>query len=328
MKYPPVDNILPRSGNSPEISAIQTEYADALDQVVNFGTHVLSWQFEALEHRGGNCDPHLPVTMLLRHVLQLVDAISTLTRHSQIDANRACLRALLEAVLAVDYILQQDSERRGMAFMTCHFHDRIAAHETADPTTERGKQFVANMEKDIYVSQEVLEAMRASSRPPGVLEGLRDVLKRPAYREYEAEYQKLRGSPKAKGRRAKSKGKPPWYSFFDGPRSIQELAERLNHQALYELVYRPCSDIVHASGPGIITGRIVQGDQDGEVAIIQMRNPRDTFQIATFASTLSLKLYRLVLSQYVPEREQDLAKWYVSEIRALHRMPDRLFERT
>ncbi len=326
MKYDAIDTVLPRGGNTPEISTLLAEYGDALDQTVNFGTHLLSWQLDSLEQADGNADCHIPVLMLLRHALQLIDAISIMTRKSCIDASKVNVRAFFEAVLSVEYILQEDSERRGMCFMTCHFHDRIAAYETSDPNTQRGKQYRAKAARDSYAGPKFIKLIQ---EPPDVkdkVKGFRNVLEREEYRPFEAEYKRLRKGPKRKSGCAKSKGPPPWYSFFGGPRNIEELAGRLDHPTLYEEFYRGYSAVTHGTGTGIITGNIMHGDNKGETAIIQIRSPKDTHQVVTFSLTLSLILYRLVITKYAPGKIQDLRDWYSSEIRNVHRMGNRIVE--
>ena len=205
-------------------------------------------------------DAAAPLLMSIRHALEVLDSISPLIRQGSADPAKIPLRALIESVFGIKYMLQEDLERRSMCFMVWHAHHRRNTYEKLDPRTERGKQFKAIIDAD-----RVAGDMNLAGIPDvtPAIENIDSLLSRPEYEEGEQEYQRLRAS----GRR-----NPSWYEFFDGPRKVEQLARAVGMPAVYEVIYRAYSGQTH--GTDIIHGKISSGGP-GESRIVQLRWPEE-----------------------------------------------------
>jgi hypothetical protein len=183
----------------PELASILDRFADLLDEVVNFGTHLFSWCNYAVK---GKTDEIAPLMLSLRHALELLDAVSILIRQSSIEPCKVLLRALLEVILGVKYMLQADTDRRALSFMVWNIHHRYKVLEKLDKNLPQGSEFARKTGLDLPNDPDLL----------GRRQALASVLNKPLFREAEAEYQRIR---------AAGKKNPSWYSFFGGPSSIE-----------------------------------------------------------------------------------------------------------
>jgi len=122
MPTKPNENFIPREIENPEIQEILNQYSSVLEEIVNFASHVAKWCAE--EIHGG--EELAPLYLSFRHIFELIDAISVLVKYSCIAPCKILLRSVFESVLSVKYILEKDTEKRGMAFMTCCWHQAIS----------------------------------------------------------------------------------------------------------------------------------------------------------------------------------------------------------
>ncbi len=296
MPTEPVADLLPRHSDS-EVQRILDALAESLDEVVNFGTHVFVWQNNACE---GKADEVAPVSQLFRHLLEMVDAVALLVRSSSIEPSHTCLRSAFEASVQLHWILQADSDRRGMAFMAWHVHQRLKLYQRHDRSTEQGKQLAKQLEgtpyEDIDTSQFDLAAARAN---------LESLLQRPRYQEAAAEYERLR----SEGER-----NPAWYRLFGGHRTLEQLATVVGMPEWYQILYRQWSAVTHATD--IITGKVL--GNGGQTEILALRHPIGVESVYSFSVSLALKTYRLLMGHYDRPKLNVIRDWYIREIRDMY----------
>jgi hypothetical protein len=174
---------------------------------------------------------HSIVFSLARHVAEEVDAISVLVEKGCVDPCKGHLRSAFEADLGVRYILESDSERRGLAYQVKELRERLHALQMHDGRTPAGKK--------------VREAVRNDPIGASVLASM------PAY-DFDAEEKRLRatlGSKPWDTINAEWEAVGPrssWHSLFGGPKSIRQLAAHLRRAFWYEFLYSDWSGRVHA----------------------------------------------------------------------------------
>jgi hypothetical protein len=300
MSTQPVEEIIPRNPSNPELSKVLGRFADLIDETINFGSHVLKWHLESA--RGG--DETAPITLSFRHILELLDAVSINIRNSSVDPCKLLLRGALESYFGVAYILETDTERRAMAFMATYVNQRLKTYRKLDPTTQQGKEFRSVLKKDH------LGASMVISIPTPVIEAaianLESLVKKAAYKDAHAEYNRLK--------KANSKN-PYWYSLYGGPTNIEKLADHLNMQAFYHILYRQWSSSTH--GTDIIQGNISRSST-GQTEILQLRLPKEPQALTVIAVSIALKLFRLFIERYALEKSSEYKSWYTKEIQATY----------
>jgi hypothetical protein len=272
-------------------------FAFLIEETVNFGTHVLQWELESSAQTNEN----VPISLSMRHVLELLDSVAINVRNSCVDPCKLLLRGVLESFFAIAFILENDRQRRSLAFMAAYANESLRSYKRYDPTTEQGAQFRQLLEKDPAL------AAVAASIPCEVVKNaiinLEQLLKQPEYREVSSEYARM----KKRGSRS-----PYWYSLFGGPNNLEKLADHLRFNELYHVLYRQWSSATH--GMDIIRGKIAPRGE-GQAAILQHRLPGDAQVLTVIAVSIGLKLFHLVIESDSPNRMTEYHKWYMKEIR-------------
>lgn len=289
----PIFEIHPRK-EKPEIEALLLEFSQGIDEVVNFGTHILKWDIE--ESTG--VEENIPITMMLRHFLEMTDAISILVKNSSIDPCKPLLRGILETFLGLEYILERDTKNRALGFLIWHSHKNLKLSKKFTPGEKSNNLFMSKLKKD-----KILKGEMTPLDLPGfeehILE-LDELISLPIYATAEREYQSFI---------SQRKKEPAWFQLFNGPANIEQLANHLNRQALYEIPYRNWSGPTH--GTDILTNKLSQST-DGNIEIVQIRFAKDAQIVTQYAFTISLLLYQLMTEKRIPKHKIHYANWYMT----------------
>ena len=295
----PIKEILPR-GLFLEIEETLLHFSKLIDEFVNFGTHVLSWVIE--ESKGS--DEQMPLTMFLRDLLEKSDSISTLIRNSNIEPSKIVLRSLFETTLYIRYLVEENFEDRSMSFLIWNAKNKIRTLKAFDKNDQSYQETLRLLEKDEFFDKTFLDEIPSAEL--NIKKQLK-ILSLPDYQRYDKEYERIKKADKRN---------PNWYSLFNGPKSIQQLALKVNIPFLYEILYRKWSENVH--GTDIISGRIVKREnpnlEAGKVNadIVQINIPKDAQEITSYTLLLILMTIIKLRDKKLKKREQEIKEWYIS----------------
>jgi len=296
----PVEEFIPRKIEDPKLSEILNQFAALIDETVNFGSHVFKWCFTSIP--GG--DENIPIFLSYRHIFELIDSISFLVKHSCIEPCKILLRAIFESTFSIEYILEKDTERRGMDFMVWNNHQELKILRRSDPDDQMYKEFRKKLE-----GSKVLGNLKLPDFPhiKEEIAKKREILKKPRYIESQREFKRFK----------RKEGRAPrwWFSLHNGPKNIEKLAEHLGKLDRYIILYKQWSAVVH--GRDIIRGKI-SIDESGKVAVWQIRSPRDAQSVTEFAVSFALANINNFVDKFISNRKQEVSKWYVKEIRDLY----------
>ena len=175
---------------------------------------------------------HYPavVMLLTRHVCEHLDAVAVLAAQGAAEPCKLSLRSALEAAVCIQYVLEADSEQRGLSYLVEQAHRKIGLYDELSPAEQA--PFAT------YIA------------------GLKTMLAKSDFAPIEADWQARRG-------------KANWYSLFKGPPNFKDMCDKLKRDDLYKWAYRNWSSAMHATdgldkiaGSGSATGvngaRIVQ----------------------------------------------------------------------
>lgn len=294
----PVKEILPRE-IYPEIKGNLLLFSKMIDEFVNFGTHIMTW---VIDNSKGS-DEQMPLTMLLRDMLEKADSISTLIKFSNTEPSKIILRSVFELALYIRYLLEGNFEDRSMSFLVCNAKDTIRINKAFDKKDQSYKTTLNILDKDEFFDRSFMDSI-PSSEP--IIENQKSILKLPAYQRFDKEYERIK---------KKDNRNPSWYRLFDGPRNIRELAEKVNIPFLYEILYRKWSENVH--GTEIIKGRIVKSENpsldEGKVNanIIQINLPKDAQEVTTYTLLLLLMTFLKLRDKKIKNRNREITEWYL-----------------
>ena len=229
------------------------------------------------------------------------------------SANEGCaepckqhLRSVLEAHFGILYILQNDSERRGLAYHIADIHRRIKIYRKADPSEPAGQE-LRKAVKNEHAAVEVL-----SSLPPidfqAKIQFLTSLLQSASYQAIDQEWQRTK--MKHKGR------SPAWHALFDGPKTVREMAFHLNKAFWYEIQYGEWSDVIHA-GSGLHHVGIDSSDPTGASrAIRPLRHPDGLHTVLDHVAGITIELERNLPGSYLGKISQNLLHdQYISKVR-------------
>lgn len=294
MKTRAIEDILPQEMNS-ELNDILNKLSLTLNEIVNFGTHILKWD---LEIKRNIKDSNIP-TIFLRNVIELADAIAILINKSSIDSSKILLRSLMENSFSLLYLIEKDETNRVHAFLVCKANKDIRYYKQFIEEEQVSKAFVNKIKK-----QETNFEINHVCNPEeikSVLNAKLALLKEPIYRNLQEEY--LRTCNK----KEKKNNNPNWYSLYDGPENFERLSEHLENTILYEFHYRKYSEHVHINN--VLKGFVKLGFETAEM--IQIRDFQDCREVCFNSINLLLELYKEFIIKRVPSRNKELQTWII-----------------
>jgi hypothetical protein len=245
-------------------------------------------------------DENLVILLTYRHFLEMLDSINIQLAESAPSPAALQLRAMFEALLTVKYITQDRTKTRSRALAYLFLVERSRKHFylTQQVGTKEYETFLQAIATDPYSKQWIpVNAFDLAGR----IQEIDELLTRPDFAEIAQEYDKTR---KASGR------KPHWYSLYDGPRNIQQLAAFLGCAAWYQLLYKELSERGHSTD---VIDRILTHDTNGPAARA-LRDPSEFNWALDFAISFALDASRIIIRYYRPDEEPGFDRWVKSEV--------------
>jgi hypothetical protein len=236
---------------------------------------------------------HVTVQVLTRHVCEFLDGVSVLAEQGCGEPAKPLLRSAFEAMLGIQYILEADSERRGLAYQVAHAHRRMSLYRKLDPDEQAGKELRKTLANDPLAAG--MQWPTVDMKP--LITNFDSMVNKPEFVPINQEW-------------LKHKGRASWFSLFGGPRDIRALALHLKHAAMYEFLYRHWSNSVHA---GDCFSNVA--GKSGAVVIRPIRHPEGLQQSVVMAVGLCLSVNRILLDRYgTAEQKEESRGYYVANI--------------
>ena len=250
-----------------------------LQEIVNYSTAALARCERQMAPTGDDEDVHIAPVVLYRRSIELTDAIEVLLSRSCVEPAIPILRSSFETTLGLRYIFEtgreKDEKRRSLAWLCGDVHDRMRDYHTIR------QRKMSNELSDAVPDEIVVDAERRYQR-------LESFLQKPHMREVLAEYQ------------AHGRGRPKWYSLFDGPDNLRCLAEHLNWMDYYDLLYRSWSSDAHATGGVAKVFRMTKG----RLTVEPIRSPENMLQVAAFTEAFHTYAMTTMTRRYRPDEEE------------------------
>ena len=287
----PVNEVLPRVADE-ELQKILDEFSRTIDEVVNFGTHLLLWDTET--KREGK-DNNIP-TLFFRNIIEIADSISVLIKNSLIDPATILLRSFLENSYSLLYMIEENEKQRAFSFMVWRANKDLKYYNQFISSNPTSKELKAKLKKDNINLN--IERFIDSQDIKDVIKAKNILLNKPEFKIVYQEYLRTCKIQKTKN--------PNWYSLFNGPKNFQELASHLKKTIAYEFLYRKYSENVHITA--VQKGFVKAGNDRAQ--IIQIRDFEHCKDV--FSSTVSylMECYTEYTNKRIPNKIQELKTWY------------------
>lgn len=264
-----------------------------IEGIVTFGIGIIDWDLE----KQTPADEDLPAILFLRNFIEQIDAISILVRNSSIEPCKNLLRTGLENFFYLSYLLEKDTYNRSMSFLIWNSINNNKNLSRLIPTTTEYKELEKLFLKDKQMKNNKPITYQNAEQLLKI--GL-NLVSTPKYEPFKFEYEKTK---------KRLKKSPPWYSLFDGPKTIKELSEYLEHHILYDGFFKHWSSSIH--GTNIIQGKIAKNETDN-LEISRLRRPEYASDITKNCFNISLMAYDNYIKNRIPEKKEDFSKWYSS----------------
>jgi hypothetical protein len=290
----PIEEFIPRTV-SLEVQKILDSFSSWLEEIVNFGSNIVSWDIE--KARGE--EEILPPILFLRNFLEYTDACSILVKQSSIEPCNSMLRTVLENFLSLEYLLQEKKHERSLCFIVWNAFENKQIFQSMDRNSVSYKRI-----EDAFNKDKIFHGIKPFALP--------DIELRIKNNERLLEYDKYKSTVSEFFRTKKNSNKNPnWYSLYNGPRNVEQLADRLGFNAYYEILYRGLSSSTH--GTSIIQGKVTRNIDYG-VDIHQIRLPASAQTVTTLCINLSTYLFKTYIHKRLPNKIRDFDDW----IKSLH----------
>lgn len=244
-------------------------------------------------------DENLPIIFVYRHLLEMLDSVIVQILECAPGPAALQLRAMFEALLTVEYITcdKGKSHSRAMAYLHEMELKRRRFYMSQDPNTAEGMAYQKFIADDPYAKEwKGLDPKDIASR----VAEIDKMLELPELQSIAVEYKRL-----------KKKSDPHWYSLFDGPRNIAELAKLLKKAAAYRTLYGEWSERTHSSDS---IDRILMHDEKGKPYARSLRDVSEFNTAIDFAISFTVDASRLIVKHYFPDEEPAFAAWLGNEV--------------
>ncbi|MFC2021503.1 DUF5677 domain-containing protein [Chloroflexota bacterium] len=303
MPTEPNEHVLNRISDIERAKPMIDIASPVLREAINYGTRL----YERCRNTSkASTDEAFPVLALYLHIIQMVDSIEVLVFNSCVEPAQLLLRSAFEARLSLDFMVEKLQRSRAIAWIIRNIQDQIEFGQRYSKDHIKGKDFFETLVKEGFDKTSV-------SLPPmpplpeiseEYFEKLKNVIEKPEYADVNKEYKRL----------TKNRQRVEWYSLFDGPQNIRELAEYLEQRTVYDILYRKWSKLTHMANPDHLTLRM----EDGMSVLGPIRNPLRIVTISTNALGMLLEASQLMIKQFRSGDLRDFLRWWREEIQEKH----------
>lgn len=291
MKTNPIENFIPKDLD-PKVAKILLQYSEFLEEIVNYGSNIMTWKPN--DYFKG--DQVLPISLFLRNYLSYVDACSILVKYSSIEPCNGLLRTSFENLLYILHLIDNPSGQKGLSYIIWNAFEKNKILNKYDGTSETYLKLAEGFKNNELLKDEKPPILKDIDR---LMENNKRLINSKKYSSIVKEYHRTKNKVKNKS--------VNWYSMFDGPSNIRELAIKLDLEPFYEILYKSWSSSTH--GTSVIDG-IVSGDENGIAQINQIRLPFDAESVTGLCTNLSVLLFSKYIKAKHPDKNNDFKQWY------------------
>jgi Family of unknown function (DUF5677) len=297
MPTEPYDPILNRDPKTlPKV--IPEILTPCLREVVNYATNFYQRCQVSKEFKS---DDTFPILALYLHLIQMTDSIEVLISNGCTQPANLLLRSSFEAKLAIKYMLEKDTKQRALCWMTKNIIDKIEQYRKIDPGLPQNETFIHNSESELCIPPPNISTDKINN----IISNLKASLGRPGYKET---YEEYLASTKNKNKYAE------WYSFYNGPKTLKQLATHFGEAPIYQNLYASWSRMSHFSDADHLTVHL----DDGDHILGPIRNSENCIHIGNTAISTMLDITQLIAKKFRPYESNRFDVWYPKEVRNRH----------
>lgn len=272
--------------------------SQTLREAFNYGTNLYE---KCRLTSKAEADEAFPVLALFLHILQMIDSAEVLISNICVEPAKLLIRSAFEAKLGLEFMDETMTRTRGIAWIIRNILDRIEFGERHSKEHNKGKEFFRAMEQEGFEDfGDMLP--KTPDIPDDYMDNLNKSLEESRYADVYAEYQRLELGGKRK--------RVEWYSLYDGPTNIRELAEYLKQRTVYDSLYRSWSKQSHAASSDHLNLIL----EEGKSILGPIRYPVNIAHVSDFALGILLQSDIIMINRFLSGDLKHFSKWYKTEI--------------
>jgi len=250
-------------------------WTDLIRDITNYGSNLIPRCFGS---SGRSLKDAVVIGILLRQLVSMLDSVAILLSNGAVHAAHLQLRALFEASVYIDWILEGDSEKKAVYYYVHNLRRKRLWANRSQPGSPESKELIDMMnEAGVQISDQAREA--ASNQ----LQEIARVLSQPALSQASDDFDNHR-----KGKRYD----PAWYAPL-GQRNLGTMARAVGKRALYTFLYSGASEVMHTSN---YEHHLRMGK--GEVTFQSIRSVEGFENVFRYSLNIALMTFRRILAEY------------------------------
>ncbi|MFC1874291.1 DUF5677 domain-containing protein, partial [Chloroflexota bacterium] len=270
--------------------------SQTIREAFNYGTNLYN---KCRLTSKADVDEAYPVLAIYLHVLQMIDSAEILISNICIEPSKLLIRSAFEAKLGLEFMNEKMTRTRGIAWIIRNILDRIEVGERHTKDHAKGKDFFETLKREGFEGFVNISPMKPEITKE-YIENLKNSLEKPGYADIYQEYKRLE----------KNRRRVEWYSLYDGPASIRDLAEYLKQLSMYDSLYRSWSKQTHAASADHLTMIM----KDGQTVLGPIRYPMNIAHVANFALGILLQSDIVMINRFLSGDLKKFSQWYRTEI--------------
>jgi hypothetical protein len=291
-------DILDREADREPMHQVFQKQLDVLEQMVSYGTNLVASCFHS-SNRGLTDIVLIPV--LLKHLVLMLDGAHALFNEACVLAAELQCRAVLEASVIIDFLLQTDTDRRALYYYVGQKRaEREWVHRTI-PGTQAYRTFHTNLGDSSESLRATAEMHEDEARQAQA--HLDAFLSKPPYGAVSLEFDRVRGN---------GDHEPNWYRPL-GFRSFAHLCSEVGRVADYRVFYGQLSRPMH--------GHLWEDHvriREGTVTFGKLRDVREFEGLFSTLFGLAMQTYRAILGRYRPYQLDEFNRRFVEDWRSAY----------
>jgi len=272
--------IIDRERHEKDAKQYLSKHINFLIDLVNYGSNLIPRVYGSSNKK---LEDIIVIAVLLKQVISMIDAIEVLISKGAVSAAHLQARAAFEASLYIDWILQEESEKKARYYYISNLRNqRLWALRFKTGTAEERIFSEAFEHIEQYTKTNDTEDLEKQAEEE--ISKIDTLLSKPSWNEISNEFEKTKNK--------KTGAERDWYKLL-GITSIRQLAKEVGRLGEYDLFYSRSSEVMHGTA---YKDHIQFGK--GTITFEPVRQLKDINLILRFITLTVIACYVSILKHY------------------------------
>lgn len=287
--------LLDRDKTHADINEHLQPWLRLIRDITSYGTHLIP---RCMSDSNRNLADAVILATLLRQVVAMLDGIEILLSNGAVYAAHLQMRALFEASVYMDWIVESDTDRKAAYYYVHNLRRMRVWADRLQPGSREWQEFgsVVN-DFRIKIGDEVRDSAKTRAQ------AIDHALSQPKYAGINKAFDESR-----KGKRHD----PAWYALLlpEGQRNLGTISKAVGRESLYRLLYSGASEVMHASNYGHHLEY-----SEGKLSLVPIRLLKGFDIVLSFSLSIAIHTYERALRKYRPDELPAFARKYLENWR-------------